>query len=894
MELGSIITTASLILNALALLMILIGFLLGLRRGLLHSTIRLVAVICAIGCAIITARILQNTASDLLETYLPELLAEVGMADTVGELIDASPTVHEMILKMPGALVAPLLFLVSFFVLNIIFYIIYKIFKRVTRNTKARLADTPLAKAHLGKLSGSLVSLVASALIVACFLSPFAGYLFFADEIVNELESVSIEEDLDATVREIDSEYLDPVCANEALSISGKLLKPIVFDTVSTCEINGYKVVWSEEVTYLAELYGTIQPLIESEFDLSTFGQAEADALRDFAEKFDDSALVPHIIADILPAMAGEWNEGEDFCGISNPAATVSPQLQPMMNTVVNVLETTTYESLPQDITTLTELLAVLSESGTLATFGGDISTQDIITALSKSGLISGIIDNLFLNTHMRALVSDIANLGFDAISESLSIPTDDEAIREELNGKLNEAIAKTESIEDYDKKISSLTADIGNIFDKYGVEADKETVKLYAECIVGTGPITTENGNADVSEYFAMIDQAIESELSNLEAIGAPVFASTPVNEKVKEAVKAYLATKDDSAAQNARSLCNQIRGEEALKHAVITLSDIHLSAEEMSAMSFEDMHKQSQSLEDIIRVLSTVMVFDENGALSIDLTKIDANALSDALFRLASTGKDENGNVIHNIAHAITGVVKFALFQVGINANAANDLVNHMTTVRADGSTKNPLTSALAVLNVVQTDKEMTAEDVKESVTTLVKDLDKETAKVLADCISTNLINSFIPSDMQTEQTDALVTVTKDIIEGFGEYAEDLTDEQLEAESAYMETIFDLAMSAGSGNADSFFATEDGESSTVDMTVDEFVETISQSVIISNTVKEETDNLKSVIGDSLPEAEKEALVDVIEQNEALDEELKNALLNIFGKTALPSNIIG
>jgi len=889
-DITDIISAVSLAVSIIALAFVALGIILGIKRGLLHSAFRLTAVILAAGASIIIARSLRPTVANLISQYLLEgklgnmQLDPVFQLDpSVQELLNASPTAAELVSELPGALAAPLVFFVSFIVLNAIFYLLYKIPKRLTRGLKKKFSESPAGKAQVGRMLGAALSLVASFVVVACFLAPFSGYVSFADEIVTELEGVSIDEELDQTILELDKAYLTPIKENKALSIAGTVMNPIVFDSIASSEIGGYTVVWSDEVAYLADIYGTVKPILDTGIDLSQFGEAEATALRTFAKDFRNSQLVPHIIAELLPAMATEWNQGEDFVGIENPANTVSVQLQPMMSTMVNVLETTTYESLTEDITTLTELLATLSESGTLAMFGEEISAKDIIAALSKPGLISGMIDNLYLNKHMRTLVADIANLGFDAISESLHIPTDSDAVRAELSEKLKDAVDKTESIEDYDKKITTLSGDIGNLFEKYGVSANKDATKLYAECIVGIGPLSSEDGSSTVLDYFTIIADTLNEELANASLPVAPVYGNTPVNNKVKEAVKAYLATAGNDAAKNAAMLAKEIRGEEKLHHAVITLEDIHLSAMEMSEMTFEDMHKQSQSLEDIITILATVMTFGEDGSLSIDIEKIDTDAISDALYRLASTGIDAEGHEIHNIAHAITGVIKYALYQVGINASAASELVNHMTKVHPDGTQKNPLSSAFAVLHVVQKDTTMSADEMKESITTMVKDLDKESAKVLSDCISSNLLNTFVADELPAEQTDALVTVTKDIITNIGELTESLTDEQLEAETAYMQTIFDLAVNAGESREESLFTTEENDTSSLDMSASEFVDTIKHSTIILNTVINETENLKAAVNNGMPEQDKEQLLDAIEKDTELPEDLKNALLDVF-----------
>ena len=875
---GSIVSTATTVISIVFFALIAIGILLGLKRGLIHSLLRLGAAILAALAAIPVTRALRETVAGAIQTLLDEVLTN----PTIQELLAASPTAKELITVMPGSLAAPLLFFVVFLVMNFIFYMIYKILKRLTVFSKQLCAKTLFGKMHLGRLLGAGVSLVASFIIVVCFFSPFAGYIAFADSIVTELEEVSIEEELDATIVEVDETVLTPLSSCAAFTVSGAITKPIIFDPVMSCNVNGYKVVWSEEVAYLAETYATLTPILESGMDLATFSKTEADALRAFADQFDKSDLLPRMIAELLPAMAEKWNKGETFCGIENPANTASEQLQPLMHSLVDVLEGTTYDTFSEDIHTVVELIATLAESGTFAMLGSDISAQDIVLTLSKPGLISGLIDTLYANERMQVLVTDIANLGFDAISESLAIPENDEAVRAQLTLELNDAVSKVESIEDYDQKIATLSTDIGNIFEKYGVETDKDTATLYAECIVGTGPIATENGDDAMVDYFTIISTAIDEAASEAYLSGA-VFAKAPVSAKVKEAVAAYLAAKGQDAGKSAQALAEQIKGSEKLAHAVITLSDIHLSAEEMKKMTSDDIHNQATSLEDIIGVMSNIMVFAEDGSFSIDINKLDANALADALFRLASTGVDSEGHVIHNIAHAITGVVKYSLYSVGINSRAANDLVNHMTAVKEDGTKKNPLSSAIAVLNIVQSDKELTAEDIKQNISTMVNELDKETAKVLSDCISSNLLNSFAPSTLPTEQTDALVNVTKDIITNFGEQAENLSPEQLEAEAAYMQTIFDLAVNAGEEREDSLFTSEENESSTLDMTADDFVDTIQHSTIISNTVINETESLKIAVNNSMPEADKELLYEAIENKNDIDPALKEALLDVF-----------
>ncbi len=876
---ASIIGTVSLGISIAALFFTLLGILLGLKRGILHSLLRLGAAILAAVSSLIATRMLRDTVAGLIAGLLESFKDD----PTVQDLIAASPTANELITNLPGALAAPLLFFGIFLILNLVFYGIYKILKHLTVFGKKLLSKTIFGKLQIGRLIGAGISLCASFLIVICVLSPFSGYISFADDIVHELAAVEIEPELDATLDDVSENILPTLNDNPALKVSGVLTGTLVFDTVTSYDMNGETVVWSEEIAYIAETYTILKPLFESEFNLSAFGKTEADALRAFSAHFPDSHLLPHMIAEVLPYMASKWNANLTFCGIENPVITAGPELQPLMSSLFVILETTNYDTLQSDLDTVVELVATLAESGTFAVLGDDITAEDIIATLSKEGLVSGLVETIYENERMRPLVADISNLGFNAIGNSLGIPEDDKAVRDSLNADLNHAVSAVTSIEDYDQKIATLSSDLTSIFAKYGVEADKETANLYAACIVGVGPIAGDNDTAVMVDYFSIISAALAQQNISINIV-RPVFSSSPVNAKVQAAVEAYLATQGNDAAKKALLLSNQLKGEDGLPHAVITFEDIRLSAEEMKEMTKEDMSKQAKSLEDIIVVLSSVMVFGDDGSFSLDINKLDPDALADALFHLASTGTDSEGHEIHNLAHAITGVVKYSLYQIGIDSRAANELVNHMTSEKSNG--KNPLSSAIAVLNIVQSDKELTKEDIKENITTLVSDLDAESAKVLADCISPNLLNSFGSSALPADQTDALVNVTKDIITNFGESADQMTPEQLEAETAYMQTIFDLAINAGDAEnrGDTIFTSDESENSTLDMTADGFVDTIKHSTIIQSTVLSETESMKTAVNNSMGDADKAELIAAIEKDSELSPELKNALTDIFG----------
>ena len=892
-SIGSIMGTVSLGINIAALALTVLGILLGIKRGILHSSLRLAAVIASVALSLFGARMLRDSAASLIQGVLDDALN--GNA-TVQELITASPTVKELITNLPGALAAPLVFLVLFLIINLICYGIYKIFKKITNPIKEAAKKTAFGKLQIGRLTGALISAVASFLIVVAILSPFSGYLSLADEVVKELEKIEIEEGLDATIQDVDENLLTPLNGTLALNVSGTLMNPIVFDTVTSYEMNGKTVVWSDEVAYLANLYSIATPLVDSGFDLSKFSKTEADAIREIAAHFNDSDLVPHIIAELLPAMATKWNNGETFCGIANPAASTPELLQPLMTSLFEVLETTTYETLPGDLTTVAELIASLAESGTFALLGDNVSAKDLIATLSKPGLVSGLIDTLYANERMQLLVADIANIGFTAIGDSLEIPADDEAVRTEITVALNNAVKESETIEDYDQRVAQLSRDINNLFGKYGMSGDKTTAQLYAECIVGIGPITSASPESVVVDYFDIISAALNEELASMMAVRPLSAVKSPISQKIKETISAFFAENGEEALKKSIEISNQLNGRKDIEHAVVTLEKVLIASDHMKDMSADALTKQAQSLEKIVIVLADVIEVKDDGSFDINVNKLDTDALAESLADLGSTAKNEEGNSVNNLANAMTGVVKYSLYKVGIDAGAASNLVDHMTEATPetdeggnstgegeDNKKKNPISSALTVLDIVQNSKDTTPEDMKTRVTELVKNLDPATAKVLSDCLSANLINSFVPNALEPERTDALIIMIKDVIENFGESADTLTDEQLDAETAYLQTIFDLAINASADDAALLFKSELNPESKLNMTASEFLANIKHSTVISKTFIEEKENLKLAVNDTMNPLDKTELLSAIKADTELSDDLKTTLVYVF-----------
>jgi len=872
---ASIISTVSLVLSIVVLAFVLLGAFLAYRRGLVRSALRLGTVILAAVIALIVAIFLKDTIGSLFESAVHGALDGEGFA----AITDASPTMTDLIIGLPGALAGPFVFLTLFIILNSIFLIVYHILKRIP------IFHIKLTNKLLDHILGAAVGAVSTLILVSCFLIPFAGYVNVADDVLTNVEHTDLDEDSSQEIIEIHQNYVTPFASNIAFTISDTLLGDVVFETLFSCDVQGDTVNLVDEIAYLTKTYTTMTPLIDVDFEFARFEKEQGDALRKFANDFDKSVLVPHVLSELLPEAANKWNNGEEFGGVSNPADSSPENLQSLMNNTIHIMETTTHDTLKGDLVTLCELLATMAENGTLASME-NASSDEILKTLSDPGVVSGLVDILYENERTRILVADLSNIGFDAIGDSLNIPETDEEVRAHLTADLNEAIKKAEGLEGYDAQVSDLSDSIANIFTEYGMEATEEDAKFYAEAIIGYGPVTSAgDGETAADTYFAIIGAAM-AEVNGEAASGITMLSASMAaderTEKLHSLIRDYQAKNGNDALTGTQNLTNMINGETTLVHKVVTWDQVHVVGGELFSGGDESFHNQTLALEEIIIVLSDALKEDGDG-FSIDYKTIDTKALSSALHKLAGTRKDADGHELHNLGSALTNIIKYTLQQTGIDPAAAEELIDHIVEEEKDSTSgkKDTLSAAFSLVTVFENDSDNDA--MKEQVNSLMQDLDGDSAKVLSNCVSPNLIRNYSTGDIGKERTDALCLVTKDLLNNFGNHSDDLTEEQLDAEATYMQTIFTLATVADDGSANKLFSSNENEESKLGKTADEFVASVNNSVVISETLLDETDALQVAIGDKMDSEDKAALKGAVDNNTELSAEMRNALITAF-----------
>lgn len=896
---GSIMPIVSLSITLLAVVFGIICAIVGWKRGLNRSLLRLGTVALTAIISLVATFSVREILNSKLSAISEDLLLALYIEE---DFVYASPSAQALIAQLPAALLSPIVFGIIFFVLNIIFYFVYQGVKNIKVFQKTLIHTNSGAKLNIDKLSATAVSLIGCLVIIVCFTLPISGYVAFADSIITQIEAEEgLDVNLQGTVEDVDTNIIKPLAKNPVFATASALGGKALFNNTSSVTLPGGTVVWEKEAVCLFDTYASAKPLIDKGLDFKNLEKSEADALRNTVSHITDSVIVNSVASEIIPAAADAWTHDSEFMNIKNPTSNVPATLQPVTTDILDILATTDATTFKADITTITEIVAKLTETGTLSTIAKDPSAASILNAISAPGLISSIIDTIYDNERTQVLVADIANIGFMAVGESLNIPADDKAVYQSFINELYNEIVRCETIDEYDDKIEELATGLEMIFNKYGVEITYTEAVLYAECIAQIG---TLEGTPEevVGIYFDTISAAI-AQANPIEAGENDVDSEALKNIVVNIVVK-YIEENGAAEFGTTMDVASQVAGTKELKHNTVTIESMLITKESISSINKDDFSKQTKAIENVIVTISVIVeVAPESDKLTLDITKLDTQTLTTSLRDLASTrnnGTDNDENKKqNNLADATTNLLKSALQNSGVDASAADKLIEHIVATPAndnnnDNSDNNDnnnnytdsasetLDHVVNLITIIKNDQ-TSKEDFEKAVSKLIQNIDPITAEVLSDCVSLRLINRYTNSNVSIGKKHALVNIIRDLVGNFGDCSEELSPKQLEAETTYLQMLFTFATSTTTVKDIPLFD-ESGTPSILGMTSDTFVETIRHSVVLSKTITDHKDTMRTYISNSVSDGDKVLLLEAINGNTQITKELTETLCYIFG----------
>jgi len=324
------------------------------------------------------------------EGVLAELLEQMELSMREGEFLDTADL--RLVFVIFEVILSPLVFLASFTVLGIAFFI-GKIF------LKNLLPETDNISL---RISGGCVGALKNILLVSIVLVPFIGYGTYAFGTLRSVADATENDDMEDMVVEL-AEYEEIFTEGpfDAINVCGG---GWLFDVLTTAHVDDVKVSLLDETENAISIYKSIVPL--TEIESSDFTSKEADLLDDAIDEIDNSEYLTAMIASAISQSANELYESEKLLSFERPV--LGESFDPVLEKFLEIWSTTTRSGLVDDLRTFSDVFRSTVDSGLYRELNAE--DGDTFIVLENSKFYSGILQSLHRNERTRPVVPTLAN----------------------------------------------------------------------------------------------------------------------------------------------------------------------------------------------------------------------------------------------------------------------------------------------------------------------------------------------------------------------------------------------------------------------------------------------------------------------------------------------------
>lgn len=692
----------------------LFGFLRGLRKGLIKSLMDVGFVALCLIVSVLVAKGITDKLTDVagladilasVKNSVPDLAPTV---DSVLELINQlgdNQAMINVLLALPAALITPVVFIPIYILLGILIKIPKLIIERIVVGKNGG----PNYRGG-SRLLGGLVGGIRNALFIVILLVPIVGYASLAGDVITTMDSVSLdggatgvsveaEKNEGGTVfisSETGSEdlmsQLKPIIDNPAIKGINACGGKLIFNSLTTKNVEGVKVAASKEITTFAELFANVAPFVNETTE--NYGDAQKQGIENIQTMLKDSEFLTFVVSEGLSFVADKWNNGEAAFGIEK--LELGEDFQPVFDGILETLSTTDSENIKGDIETISNLLTVCIDSGVFKELGRE--EPDFIAIMQKEDFIKSLLLEIYSNERTRPVIGYAMDIVVNMLSESFATEdttatkpekidmssiskTDIENDAKLISGSLNKFIIfidSTEGLDSEDPNAFILYADLGALGG--AIDMLRESVLLGESCeyllnVMLDSDMIKELGFVNAEFISKLSDKSfkLENSLASAQklAIMALNFSGSDITEEnFDEAIKFMVSEMTPETA-------------EAIKSAISeeTLKDFGMSDEEVNTMSStissivdgmvnstgnmteEELEKESEAVSTLVDTMKGAVSSENEGTSNVfggeddSKTGLSADAFVDTIVNsqvvssaVVGATKNENGEKVED----------------------------------------------------------------------------------------------------------------------------------------------------------------------------------------------------------------------------------------------------
>ncbi len=801
-------------------------------RKLVKARIKSILVIACVAVAllgtiavkdyVLNAAFVEGTLLPIVQPMLPAEIAE---------LVNDSAVLREVVLGLPLALVAPMIFVAIYTVLyiltSIVYFFIILFAGRKLRKSKKNKAPYAKARAFVWSACSAVLSLLV-------ILIPLAFYGSLVDDTMAALtEAELIPGETQEMVAGLNEEYVAPITKGTVVSVFRTFGGDMLIEEMTSFPLKGERVYVKDEFATLTGVVGEIMPLTKAG-SFTEYGEEEANTLVSIVNSLTDSKFLMAIASEAVYYFTEDMVNGEDAMPMADNemfGGLISRAITAVHNDAQNI------DLFAADLRTVAEMASELIKGGVLSNMS---DTDALMEELAGGNTIKNVILALGKNNSMKALIPEVTNIGIEAIASFVEVKADANTAYNELLEIIAADLNDVKVLDDA-TKAGELSAKLADAFDQAGVVVKKADVDLFAAAMIleiasmqDDTPVTAE----DVQSFFA-------------------------------------LTTVDAVSLKNA---------EEFEKITLLVfLDELTINVEEAAAMiTAENVNQEAEAIGGIFAQAGSLLN-EVSGEINIGTMAESVGSILNSLSASVCVGQDRTSKLF------------VAIVQSGIVREAANLDIKTATDIGVKGSTGETVDYAKTfktisnVMNVLENMNSSTADGMtQEDLVTVLKDLNPQTAGMIESYITEERLSQDFGLDV--EQSSTAAPIISDVFGYMG--SADMTEEECAKEAEALTDVMNLVTSASDKVTNSEAPVQSvfgGEDSILGKDAAETVETLMSSESIKHSLNNNADKLGEdafgmkdiLMQDDVKDEKQEiedALKNYLETNEYESEEEKEA----------------
>lgn len=258
---------------------------------------------------------------------------------------------------------------------------------------------------------GMVVGGLCGLLLFVAVMSPAIGMLSTANDVLGMTAALTDHKAIDLA-----ADATDGVANNvgaKAVKVCGG---NAIYAGLTTYRVGENKVSLQKEMMFLS----ASTQAVATYRNASMASGEVAYSLRQVADAFDETSLIPTLVPDFLSAANEEWEAGNSFHGIKR--INLGGALSAINEPVLHLLATSDYDTVKGDVHSGLEILAKTVENGGLR--GGKSGKA----LLMDETVTEGIMLELLKNPHLSPLIGDVMEYGFDQVGHKIDAHFDGDA----------------------------------------------------------------------------------------------------------------------------------------------------------------------------------------------------------------------------------------------------------------------------------------------------------------------------------------------------------------------------------------------------------------------------------------------------------------------------------